>query len=209
MNMYFVSGEEVITLPINPEELTCTTDTDSQTENVVNLGEVNILKGQKLQEFTIESFCKRKDSRILWLKEHQQKSHPLRFVCKELGKNILVAIESIELTNKAGEEDWVYYSIDFKQWKDYTPRTFVLEEKSTNNATTQPKKKRSSEAKKKASNGIYTVKTGDCLYSIAKKLCGNGAKWTELYNLNKGVVGKNPNLIYSGQKLKIPEGWSK
>ena len=49
----------------------------------------------------------------------------------------------------------------------------------------------------------YTVKSGDCLWNIAKKYTGNGAKYTELYNANKGVI-KNPNLIYAGQVLTLP-----
>ena len=48
----------------------------------------------------------------------------------------------------------------------------------------------------------YTVRPGDSLSKIAQKL---GLKsWQDLYNLNKSVVGSNPNLIYSGQVLKIP-----
>jgi LysM repeat protein len=48
----------------------------------------------------------------------------------------------------------------------------------------------------------YTVRPGDSLSKIAQKL---GLKsWQDLYNLNKSVVGSNPDLIYSGQVLKIP-----
>lgn len=50
----------------------------------------------------------------------------------------------------------------------------------------------------------YTVKSGDCLWNIAKKYYGNGADYTKIYNANKGVIGGNPNLIYAGQVLTIP-----
>ena len=50
----------------------------------------------------------------------------------------------------------------------------------------------------------YTVKSGDCLWNIAKKFYGNGAQYTKIYNANKGVIGGNPNLIYPGQVLTIP-----
>ena len=50
----------------------------------------------------------------------------------------------------------------------------------------------------------YTVKKGDCLWNIAKKFYGSGAKYTVIYNANKGVIGSNPNLIYPGQVYTIP-----
>ena len=49
----------------------------------------------------------------------------------------------------------------------------------------------------------YTVKSGDTLWGIAKQFYGSGAKYTTIYNANKGKI-KNPNLIYPGQVLKIP-----
>ena len=49
----------------------------------------------------------------------------------------------------------------------------------------------------------YTVKKGDCLWNIAKKYLGSGSRWPEIYNANRSVVGKNPNLIYPGQKLTL------
>ncbi len=49
----------------------------------------------------------------------------------------------------------------------------------------------------------YTVKSGDCLWNIAKKYYGNGAKYTKIYNANKKII-KNPDLIYPKQKLVIP-----
>lgn len=46
----------------------------------------------------------------------------------------------------------------------------------------------------------YTVVKGDSLWAIAQKLLGNGARYTEIVKLN----GLTSNVIYSGQKLKIP-----
>ena len=49
----------------------------------------------------------------------------------------------------------------------------------------------------------YTVKSGDCLWNIAKKYLGDGSRYTEIYNLNKDKI-KNPNLIYPNQVLTLP-----
>ena len=49
----------------------------------------------------------------------------------------------------------------------------------------------------------YTVKRGDCLSSIARKLTGS-ADWHALYEQNKSIIGSNPNLIKDGTVLVIP-----
>jgi 2',3'-cyclic-nucleotide 2'-phosphodiesterase (5'-nucleotidase family) len=49
----------------------------------------------------------------------------------------------------------------------------------------------------------YTVVKGDCLWKIAKRYLGSGAKYTEIYELNKDIL-KSPDMIYIGQVLKIP-----
>lgn len=49
----------------------------------------------------------------------------------------------------------------------------------------------------------YTVQKGDNLWNIAKDKLGDATRWREIYNLNSDIIS-NPDLIYPGQKLKIP-----
>lgn len=49
----------------------------------------------------------------------------------------------------------------------------------------------------------YKVINGDTLYSIAKKFLGDGNKWKKIYEDNYKIIGKNPNMLKSGQVLKI------
>ena len=49
----------------------------------------------------------------------------------------------------------------------------------------------------------YTVKSGDCLSAIARKMTGS-ADWMALYNANRSGIGGNPNLIKRGQVITIP-----
>lgn len=51
----------------------------------------------------------------------------------------------------------------------------------------------------------YTVKKGDSLWSISKQQLGNGSRWREIYEANKEII-KDPNRIYVGQELRIPDG---
>jgi len=49
----------------------------------------------------------------------------------------------------------------------------------------------------------YTVKSGDCLWSISQQLYGTGTKWTVIYKANTAII-KNPDDIQIGQVLSIP-----
>ena len=51
--------------------------------------------------------------------------------------------------------------------------------------------------------GTYTVKTGDCLWTIAQKTYGTGTKWGAIYAANKSTV-KDPAAIQIGQVLVLP-----
>jgi nucleoid-associated protein YgaU len=50
----------------------------------------------------------------------------------------------------------------------------------------------------------YTVQKGDSLSLIAKRLLGDMKRWTEIFSLNKDVIGDDPDRIYPGQTLKLP-----
>jgi len=52
----------------------------------------------------------------------------------------------------------------------------------------------------------YTVVWGDCMWNIAQKFLGSGARWMEIYELNKDLIGTNPALIFPGQVLTLPGG---
>lgn len=48
---------------------------------------------------------------------------------------------------------------------------------------------------------VYTVKRGDCLWSIAARQLGRGSRWTEI----KAINGLTSIFIHTGQKLKLPK----
>jgi len=49
----------------------------------------------------------------------------------------------------------------------------------------------------------YVVVHGDNLARIAWKQYGDSTRWREIYNMNRNVIGNNPNRIYPGQVLII------
>lgn len=54
--------------------------------------------------------------------------------------------------------------------------------------------------------GYYEVQEGDSLWKIAARpeVFSNALKWSELYYANKDKIA-NPNVIYPGQVLEIPD----
>jgi nucleoid-associated protein YgaU len=53
------------------------------------------------------------------------------------------------------------------------------------------------------SGRIYTVVEGDSLSRIAKRELGDAGRWREIFEANSDIV-KNPDLIFPGQKLRLP-----
>lgn len=58
--------------------------------------------------------------------------------------------------------------------------------------------------------GPVTVQGGDTLYGITFKLTGDGSldNWKPLYEENRAVIGNDPDLIFPGQSLNVPDSWS-
>lgn len=50
----------------------------------------------------------------------------------------------------------------------------------------------------------YTVVSGDSLSKIAKNHYGDAAKWHQIYEANKDIIGSNPDKIEIGQELTLP-----
>lgn len=49
----------------------------------------------------------------------------------------------------------------------------------------------------------YIIKKGDTLSAIAKQFLGNANAYPKIFEANREVI-KDPNLIFPGQKIRIP-----
>jgi nucleoid-associated protein YgaU len=62
----------------------------------------------------------------------------------------------------------------------------------------------SSTAPSQAAPGqTYTVKKGDSLSKIAKRVYGDAQQWRKIHEANRDIID-NPDLIHPGQVLKLP-----
>ena len=50
----------------------------------------------------------------------------------------------------------------------------------------------------------HTVAKGDSLSKIAKQFYGDAKQWKKIFEANKDTI-KNPDLIFPGQVIKIPD----
>jgi nucleoid-associated protein YgaU len=51
----------------------------------------------------------------------------------------------------------------------------------------------------------YEIQKGDTLSAIAKKFLGDASAYPKIFEANREVI-KDPDLIYPGQKIRIPLG---
>lgn len=198
------SNSDKFMLPVNPESFAFTEKHNNTSVNVNSIGEVNLLGKRDLKTGTISSHFPKRDRNyannsgrqapytyINKLLSWKSSGKPIRLIITGTKINFQVTIETLKYGEQDGTGD-VYYDLTLKEYRAVEIKKTKLKKKS------KPKRPA---AKKKAKT--YTVKSGDCLWNIAKRFYGNGAQYTKIYNANRGKI-KNPNLIYPGQKLTIP-----
>lgn len=222
---YFYMGS--VLLPIAPEKFSLKTKNQNKTITLINEGEVNLLKDAGLTELEFDvlipavkySFAIYEDGfkRTSYFTDHfkelKTSKKPFEFkVVRQMpdGKllfnnEMTVSLESYTITENVNEGFDLKVSIKLKQYKHFGTKTDIkIVVDDTNKATATVEKQRettnSPEPKKETT---YTVKKGDCLWNIAKKIYGDGSKYTAIYEANKDKI-TNPNLIYPEQVLIIP-----
>lgn len=219
MYSFFIDGME---LPIAPQKLTVKIKGNNKTLTLINEGDINFLRAPGLTEITFDavlpmlgqySFAngyRRPDSYLNKLENLMTDKEPFRFLVSRVSPsgrllydtNMKVSLENYTVTEDATKGPDVTVSITLKQYISYSTKTVtVVKPKPEKKPVVQQKKKRETSSAPKVKT--YAVKSGDCLWNIAKKYYGNGAQYTKIYNANKGKI-KNPNLIYPGQVLTIP-----
>lgn len=211
MDIYLIDPNgPTLRLPVLPEEIQIKREKQYETIDLINLGEVDFPQQEKVKEITFSSFfpkeydpayCQYADipdpqEAMNQLTAWMASKTPVRLIITETIHNVLVWIAAHDTTYKGGEVGDVYYDLTCRTYTETKVRTSSNAASSNQAASNRPDIKPVPK--------VYVVKSGDSLWKIAKMQLGNGSRWQEIYNLNKKVIGPNPNLIRPGQKLVMP-----
>ena len=123
------------------------------------------------------------------------------FTGSPIGVNSPCTIK-FDADEQGGDVGTVNYSITITEFEKVSTRKIKV--KKSKGKKKGKIKKKSNRTNTKTKITKYTVKSGDCLFNIAKKVYGSGNKWRTIYEANKKVIGSNPNKLKIGMVLKIP-----
>ena len=215
-------------LPIAPSQLKITINNNNSTYILIDEGQINILKKAKLTDIEFE--CEIPQVKypfaiytggfqgaayfLDYFEKLKTSQEPFQFIVSRTmpsGKvlfstNMKVSMESYTITEKAQNGFDLTVKIKLKQYRDYATKTCEVKvDTATKTATATTETERAPSTTGGApDSGLptsYKIKSGDCLWNIAKKYYGDGSKYTLLASAN-GI--SNPNLIYAGNTLTIP-----
>ena len=223
-------GKNLMKFPINPEDLPKEIPSASETVEIEGIGEVGIPCKPGLAKISISSFFWHQwnmipsSTYVAWLEKWQKSGKPATLLVTRLNYSMKVTCESFKHYIKAGEEKDVYFELELQEYREYGARYL---NKPNNSSLLQkvqdmaglatppvlieiPRPARGTTLKDVVSNVFKVIPKYNTLCAITKKLTGSTAKWKELYDENKKMLGDiftDGESIPSGSELRVPDGW--
>lgn len=204
--------KDKIQLPVLPESIKIKNGSHNDSIDISGLGEIVILQSRPAIQVSFSSFfpatrfpglrtrsITKPLSLVQKINDWKASDKPVRFIVTSCGINMYAAIEDFTYQEDGGDPGTFQYSITLKEYREITVRQVKVDvpTKTATVESTEPRVDNTVQPQ------TYTVNSGDCLWNIAKKLYGNGADYTKIFEANKDKIS-NPNLIYPGQVLTIP-----
>ncbi len=214
-----------VLMPVTPAKVTVKVNNQNNTITLINGEEIHILQSAGLTSVTFDLLfphtpypfankaVQSAQYYITLLERLKTGKQPFQWILHRMKldgtslffSNLTVALEEYEIKEDAEEGFDIIVSVKLKQWKAYGTKKVTVKQPTAPHEKAKvsiqnPPREQTNAPK----TNTYTVKKGDCLWNIAKKYLGNGARYTEIYDLNKSKM-QNPNLIYPGQVLTLPK----
>ena len=205
--------KEKIQLPVLPESFKTSNGSSNDSIDITGLGEIIIMQSRPALQFSFASFfpaakfpglqvssITKPLTLVQKINTWKASKKPVHLIATACGVDLYCTIEKFDYSEEGGDPGTYQYSITLKEYREITVRQVKVDipKKEATVQKEEPRVDNSVQPK------TYTVKSGDCLWNIAKKYYGSGSDYTKIYNANKGTIVGNPNLIYPGQVLTIP-----
>ncbi len=205
-------------LPIPPQKIPIKYPGQNETATLINGEEINITRPPGLAEISIDVVIPQMDypcaswdgsvedaeefiSRLQDLKESGD-TFEFIVIRDSFDTNMDVTLEDYNVSDDVKEGLDLVVSLTMKEARHYGTKimnfAIVPEQPIPAAASPEPERPAAQPQVK-----TYTVKSGDCLWNIAKKQLGDGSRWKEIYNLNLDKIS-SPNLIHAGLVLVMP-----
>lgn len=198
-----VTGEE-LTLPVTPKMYAMEHGRRVNSLTLLGAGEVNLPGSTARFNEQLEGFFPCRDYPFLtpgagtdpwvyveWFEKRVDAGRVLRFIVSDTPINTAVILEPIRYEQQPGPAD-IYYTLILRGY------TYLEAEQYETAASDTIRTVETAPAHQES----YTVRAGDTLSSIARRVYGDASLYTRLAAAN-GI--QNPNLIYSGQVLRLPD----
>ena len=206
----FNGEKEKLKIPVLPPKLPVMIGSKDSSIDILDLGEVPIAKNGPLITVSFSSYfppshfpgVDKKDiidplSAVNKILKWKKSVKPVHFIVSGIKFDLYVRISKFKYEPRAEDYGAIYYDIELKEWRETSIRSVTVSQEtavvSNNSArpnnTTRPQ--------------TYTVKYGDCLWTIAEMMYGDGMRYIDIYNANRRQIDSN-YTIYPGQVLTIP-----
>lgn len=197
-----------VLLPVAPPKIKTDIRNKNKTIELINDGEVNLLKTPGLTEisFTIllpnvkYPFGKYPDgfkNSAYFLgvfEQYKVSKKPFQFIISRtlpngtvpFHTNLRMSLEDYSYEDTTAEGFDIKVTLNLKQYKDYGTKTVKIGANNTASVSNAPK--RSTGAGANNTGKSYTIKSGDTLSNIAKSKMGKASLWRTLYSANQTVI---------------------
>ena len=203
--------------PITPEKIEMKIDSNNKTINLINGGELNILKSPRLTEITFvlrfplynypfADFSGGYRSPRFYLEKLEKlktSRNKFKFIItrstsgkKKLWNNSMwVTLENYTIIEDANDGGDISADVKLVQFKTFSTKKVVIKKKKTKTTGVEQTKARETAKEIPAS---VTAKEGETLYTICKRELGDGNLYESVAKLNNI---QNPNRLRAGQVI--------
>ncbi len=205
-------------LPIPPQKIPIKYPGQNETATLINGEEINITRPPGLAEISVDVVLPQMDYPCaMWdgsvedaeefisrLQDLKESGDTFEFIVirDSFDTNMDVTLEDYKVSDDVKEGLDLVVSITMKEARHYGTKimNFAIVPEQPIPAAASPEPERPAA---RPQVKTHTVKSGDCLWNIAKKQLGDGSRWKEIHDLNLDKIS-NPNLIHPGLVLVMP-----